>query len=124
LPIPPISAAPKRIDDAASALHRDRQSHVPARLTLKGMRVVVDCANGAAYKVAPEALFELGAEVIKIGVEPNGFNINRGGRLHRYARFAGQAVLETRADLGIALDGDADRVVIVDEKGNPSMAIS
>ena len=85
-------------------------------LSLDGLRIVVDCANGAAYKVAPEALWELGAEVISIGVEPDGFNINRGvgstapGALIKKVR-------EVRADIGIALDGDADRVIIVDETG-------
>jgi phosphoglucosamine mutase len=80
------------------------------------MRIVVDCANGAAYKVAPEALFELGAEVIPLGVEPNGFNINQevGSTDTRALK---EAVLKYRADLGIALDGDADRVVLVDERG-------
>ncbi len=85
-------------------------------LTLDDLRIVVDCANGAAYKVAPEALWELGAEVVSIGVEPDGFNINRGvgstapGALIKKVR-------EVRADIGIALDGDADRVLIVDEAG-------
>ena len=85
-------------------------------LSLDGLRIVVDCANGAAYKVAPEALWELGAEVISIGVEPDGFNINRSvgstapGALIKKVR-------EVRADIGIALDGDADRVIIVDETG-------
>ena len=85
-------------------------------LTLDGLRIVVDCANGAAYKVAPEALWELGADVISIGVEPDGFNINRDvgstapGALVKKVR-------EVRADIGIALDGDADRVLIVDEAG-------
>ena len=90
---------------------------LPRDLSLDGLRVVVDCANGAAYRVAPEALWELGAEVIAIGVEPDGFNINHecgstdaGGALP--ARCA-----EMRADIGIALDGDADRVLIVDERG-------
>ena len=82
---------------------------------LDGLRIVIDCANGAAYKVAPEALWELGAEVIKIGVEPNGRNINL-----KCGSTAPEAlcdkVREVRADIGIALDGDADRVVIVDEK--------
>ena len=81
------------------------------------MRVVIDCANGAAYKVAPEALWELGAEVIKIGVDPNGLNIN-----HEVGSTAPEAlarkVREMRADVGIALDGDADRMIIVDEKGH------
>ena len=80
------------------------------------MRIVVDCANGAAYRVAPEALWELGAEVFSIGVEPDGFNINRG-----VGSTAPQALVkkvrEMRADIGIALDGDADRVLIVDEMG-------
>ena len=84
---------------------------------LSGLRVVLDCANGAAYKVAPLALWELGAEVIAIGVEPNGYNIN-----HKVGSTAPEAVAakvrEVRADIGIALDGDADRVIIVDEKGN------
>ena len=80
------------------------------------MRIVVDCANGAAYKVAPEALWELGAEVISIGVEPDGFNINKGvGSTAPTALI--KKVREVRADIGIALDGDADRVIIVDETG-------
>ncbi|MBB3809047.1 phosphoglucosamine mutase [Pseudochelatococcus contaminans] len=85
-------------------------------LNLEGLRIVVDCANGAAYRVAPEALWELGAEVIAIGVEPDGFNINRDvGSTSLSALIA--KVHETRADIGIALDGDADRVIVVDEKG-------
>ena len=85
-------------------------------LSLSGLRVVVDCANGAAYKVAPAALWELGAEVIAIGVEPDGFNINAGvGSTEPEALSA--KVIEAGADIGIALDGDADRVVVVDEKG-------
>jgi phosphoglucosamine mutase len=83
---------------------------------LSGLRVVIDCANGAAYKVAPVALWELGAEVFSIGVEPDGFNINEGvGSTAPEALIA--KVKELRADIGIALDGDADRVIIVDEKG-------
>jgi len=85
-------------------------------LSLEGLRIVVDCANGAAYKVAPEALWELGAEVFKIGVEPDGFNINRDvGSTAPDALM--KKVREMRADIGIALDGDADRVLIVDERG-------
>jgi phosphoglucosamine mutase len=81
-----------------------------------GLRIVVDCANGAAYKVAPTALYELGAEVIPLGVSPNGFNINEEcGSTHPQAM--SRAVKEYRADIGIALDGDADRVVICDERG-------
>ena len=85
-------------------------------LSLDGLRIVVDCANGAAYKVAPEALWELGAEVISIGVEPDGFNINRGVGSTAPAALI-KKVREVRADIGIALDGDADRVIIVDETG-------
>ena len=85
-------------------------------LSLDGMRIVVDCANGAAYKVAPEALWELGAEVISIGVEPDGFNINRDVGSTAPAALI-KKVREVRADIGIALDGDADRVIIVDETG-------
>lgn len=87
---------------------------MPRKLSLEGLRIVIDCANGAAYKVAPEALWELGADVVPIGVSPNGKNINEDcgststGELRR-------KVKETRADIGIALDGDADRVLIVDE---------
>ncbi len=81
------------------------------------MRVVIDCANGAAYKVAPETLWELGAEVIAIGVEPDGTNINRdvGSTSPRALQ---RKVREMRADIGIALDGDADRLLVVDEKGD------
>jgi len=89
---------------------------LPRNMDLTGIRVVLDCANGAAYKVAPLALWELGAEVITIGVEPDGFNIN-----HKVGSTAPEAVAakvkEMRADVGIALDGDADRVIIIDEKG-------
>jgi phosphoglucosamine mutase len=90
---------------------------LPRDLKLGGLRIVIDCANGASYKVAPEALWELGAEVIKIGVEPNGRNINlKCGSTAPEALC--EKVREMRADIGIALDGDADRVVIVDEKGS------
>ena len=89
---------------------------LPKDLRLDGLRIVIDCANGAGYKVAPEALWELGAEVIHIGVEPNGRNINlKCGSTTPEALC--EKVREVRADIGIALDGDADRVVIVDEKG-------
>jgi len=88
----------------------------PRALSLDGLRVVVDCANGAAYRVAPDALWELGAEVVALGVEPDGLNINRDcGSTSLDAIRA--KVLEVRADVGIALDGDADRVIIIDEKG-------
>src|SRR5690606_31240293 len=89
---------------------------LPKSIDLAGLRVVLDCANGAAYKVAPTALWELGAEVFKIGVAPDGFNINdKVGSTAPDALIA--KVRELRADIGIALDGDADRVIIVDEKG-------
>lgn len=92
------------------------KSSFPGDLTLDGLRVVIDCANGANYKVAPLALDELGAEVFKIGNEPNGTNINHQcGSL--YPGLAAAKVRETRADIGLALDGDADRLIVVDEKG-------
>ncbi len=88
----------------------------PQHLTLSGLRIVIDCANGANYKVAPLALEELGAEVFQFGTEPNGTNINENcGSLH--PRTLQEKVLELRADIGIALDGDADRLLVVDEKG-------
>lgn len=89
---------------------------LPRNIDLSGLRVVVDCANGAAYRVAPDALWELGAEVVKIGCEPDGFNINRERGSTDIAALR-QRVHEVRADIGIALDGDGDRVIIVDENG-------
>ena len=88
---------------------------LPQGMSLDGLRIVVDCAHGAAYKAAPAALWELGAEVITIGVDPNGFNINSGCGSTDTDKLC-QKVHETRADIGIALDGDADRVLLVDEK--------
>lgn len=106
----------KRIDDAQARYIEFAKRTLPRAMDLDGIRVVVDCANGAGYKVAPAALWELGAEVIAIGAEPNGFNINdEVGSTHPDALAA--KVREMRADIGIALDGDADRVLIVDEKG-------
>nr|WP_255616580.1 phosphoglucosamine mutase [Microvirga puerhi] len=106
----------KRIESADARYIEFAKRTLPRQLDLEGMRVVIDCANGAGYKVAPEALWELGAEVMSIGVEPNGFNIN-----HEVGSTAPDALVnkvrELRADVGIALDGDADRVLIVDEKG-------
>ncbi len=90
---------------------------LPRSMSLEGLRVVIDCANGAGYRVAPEALWELGAEVITIGDEPNGYNINRDCGSTDPARLC-KKVHETRADIGIALDGDADRVILVDENAN------
>lgn len=105
----------KRIDDASGRYVVYAKSTFPQNYTLEGMRIVVDCANGAAYKVAPTIFEELGAEVIVIGNRPNGTNINdECGAL--YPDRLGDAVLKYRADLGIALDGDADRIILVDEK--------
>jgi phosphoglucosamine mutase len=107
----------KRIEGVPERYIEFAKRTLPRNLSLEGLRVVVDCANGAAYRVIPEALWELGAEVIPIGVEPDGFNINRdcGSTQPEALR---RKVLEMRADIGIALDGDADRVVIVDELGH------
>ena len=107
----------KRIDGVHDRYIEFAKRTLPRNLSLEGLRVVIDCANGAGYRVAPDALWELGADVIPIGVEPDGFNINR-----ECGSTAPDAlcrkVREMRADIGIALDGDADRVVIVDEQGH------
>ena len=106
----------KRIDDVIGRYIVQIKNSFPKPLTLSGMRVVVDCANGAGYIVAPTVLEELGADVKIIGNTPNGFNINEGcGAMHPES--LAQAVRDYRADVGIALDGDADRVVMVDEQG-------
>ena len=106
----------ERVDDAQSRYIEIVKSTFPRKLRLSGLRVVIDCANGAAYKVAPKALYELGAEIFPIGDEPNGFNINREiGSTDTRAMV--DAVHKYRADIGIALDGDADRVVMCDEHG-------
>ena len=105
-----------RVESAQERYIEFAKRTLPKNLRLDGLRIVIDCANGASYKVAPEALWELGAEVIKIGVEPNGHNINlKCGSTAPEALV--EKVKEVRADIGIALDGDADRVVIVNEKG-------
>jgi phosphoglucosamine mutase len=106
----------KRIESVHARYIEFAKRSLPRNVTLDGLRIVVDCANGAAYRVAPETLWELGAEVIAIGVEPDGFNINRDVGSTAPAALAAK-VRELRADIGIALDGDADRVLIVDEKG-------
>ena len=106
----------RRIDGAQERYIEAAKRTLPRQMSFDGLRVVVDCANGAAYKVAPAALEELGAEVFALGVEPDGFNINRDVGSTAPAALAAK-VREMRADLGIALDGDADRVVLVDEKG-------
>lgn len=106
----------RRIDDARGRYIHAVKASLPHDVRLDGLRIVLDCANGAAYHVAPSALWELGAEVIAIGVEPNGKNINAGvGSTHLDAIKA--KVREVRADIGLALDGDADRLIVVDEKG-------
>jgi phosphoglucosamine mutase len=106
----------KRIESAQERYVEFAKRTLPRNIRLDGMRVVIDCANGAGYEVAPDALWELGAEVIKIGVEPNGRNINEECGSTAPGALC-EKVREMRADIGIALDGDADRVVIVDEKG-------
>ena len=106
----------KRIDDAQARYIEYVKRTFPRRLTLENMRIVVDCANGAAYRVAPTVFWELGAEIIALGVSPDGMNINdECGSTFPEAMC--RKVMETGADLGIALDGDADRVVMCDENG-------
>jgi phosphoglucosamine mutase len=106
----------KRIDDGRFRYVERVKSTFPPGLRLDGLKVVIDCANGAAYRVAPDVLWELGAEVIPLGVSPNGKNINDGcGSTHTEA--AAGAVVAHGADVGICLDGDADRVIIIDETG-------
>ncbi|MEO5668424.1 MAG: phosphoglucosamine mutase, partial [Bdellovibrionota bacterium] len=117
----------KRIDDAQGRYVVQCKNSFPSELDLKGMRIVLDCANGAAYKVAPVIFEELGAEVIVLGDEPNGININKDvGALHPKNML--EAVKTYRADIGIALDGDADRVILADDQaeivdGDQVMAI-
>ncbi|WP_019833868.1 phosphoglucosamine mutase [Sphingomonas sp. PR090111-T3T-6A] len=119
---PPTLAKPEaigraqRIEDARGRYIHGVKATFPEDLRLDGLRIVIDCAHGAAYNVAPSALWELGADVIAIGVKPDGTNVN--DKVGSTAPEALQRkVLETRADIGIALDGDADRLIIVDERG-------
>lgn len=106
----------ERVEDAAGRYIEFCKSTIPARMTLKGMKIVVDCAHGATYHIAPHVFDEIGAEVITMGAKPNGTNINDG--VGATAPQALQvAVLEHQADLGIALDGDGDRLIMVDAKG-------
>ena len=107
----------KRIDDALGRYMEFAKSAFPRKKLLNGLKVVVDCANGAAYKAAPIVLWELGAEVISIGVDPNGYNINKDCG-STYPQNAANAVIEHGADVGICLDGDADRLILIDDKGN------
>jgi phosphoglucosamine mutase len=106
----------KRIDGVQDRYIEFAKRTLPKNLSLGGLRIVIDCAHGAGYRVAPEALRELDAEVIAIGVEPDGFNINRECGSTETAALC-QKVKEMRADIGIALDGDADRMLIADERG-------
>ena len=109
----------RRIDDVRGRYIEYAKTTFPHGKRLDGLRVVVDCANGASYKTAPEVLWELGAEVVPIGVDPNGFNINENcGSTH--PEHAAAKVVETGADLGICLDGDADRMILIDETGRVS----
>ena len=105
-----------RIEDAAGRYIEFCKGTIPFEITLRGLKIVVDCANGATYKVAPAVFRELGAKVITVGVKPDGLNINEKCG-STYPEFVSQAVIEHGADLGIALDGDGDRVVMVDAKG-------
>ena len=115
-PSPQIGKA-QRIDDATGRYIVYLKNTFPSHLALDGLRVVVDCANGAAYRIAPLVFQELGAEVISIGVNPNGLNINeKCGSL--FPEVVSAKVREHRADIGISLDGDADRVIIVDHRGD------
>ncbi len=107
----------KRIDGVQDRYIEFAKRTLPRDLSLDGLRVVVDCAHGAAYRVAPDALWELGAEVISMGVEPDGYNINKECGSTDTAAIAAK-VREMRADLGIALDGDADRMVLIDGRGH------
>ncbi len=122
LDVPPVLAAPaaigraRRIDDAQGRYIHSAKSSFPERLRLDGLKVVIDCAHGAAYKVAPAALWELGADIVPIGVDPDGFNVNADiGSTHPQAMQ--ERVVASGADLGIALDGDADRLLVADENG-------
>ncbi|MDG1458717.1 MAG: phosphoglucosamine mutase [Pseudoprimorskyibacter sp.] len=118
--LPPVDAMDigrvTRLNDAYARYIEYAKTTLDDKIRLNGLKVVLDCANGAAYRAAPEILWELGAEVIPIGVSPNGYNINLGvGSTH--PEEAALAVIEHKADLGICLDGDADRVVVIDETG-------
>ncbi len=107
----------KRLDDAAGRYIEFAKSSLPRGLRLDGLKIVVDCANGAAYKIAPAVFWELGAQVIKVGVDPDGFNINLGCGSTAPDRLR-EMVVSHNAHLGLALDGDADRVLFCDERGD------
>ena len=106
----------RRIDDAQGRYIHFAKNTFPTDLRLDGLRVVIDCANGAAYKVAPSALWELGADIVSIGITPNGTNINAGVG-STAPQVLSETVVASGADIGIALDGDADRLIVVDETG-------
>jgi len=106
----------RRLDDALGRYIEFAKGSFPRGLRLDGLRIVVDCAHGAAYRAAPTVLWELGADVVPIGVDPDGFNINKGCGATQPEALQ-HAVIDSEADIGIALDGDADRVALVDEKG-------
>ena len=107
----------KRLEDAVGRYIEAVKSCIDKNQRLENLKIVVDCANGAAYKAAPQALFELGADVVPINVDPDGFNINKDcGAV--YPKKMAQAVIDNNADIGIAFDGDADRLIVSDEKGN------
>ncbi len=106
----------RRVDDAAGRYIEFCKSTFPANLDLHGLRIAVDCANGAAYHIAPHVFHELGAEVVTVGAQPDGFNINKGvGATH--AESLQRAVRRSKADIGIALDGDGDRLIMADSSG-------
>ncbi len=106
-----------RFDESGPRYIEFCKSTVPSEISFSSLRIVLDCANGACYKVSPEVFEELGAEIIKIGTEPDGYNINQDcGSTH--PEIVSKAVIEHRADFGVSLDGDGDRVILVDEKGN------
>jgi phosphoglucosamine mutase len=106
-----------RFDESGPRYIEFCKSTVPSEISFSSLRIVLDCANGASYKVSPKVFEELGAEVIKIGTEPDGYNINQKcGSMH--PEVVSKAVIENRADYGVSLDGDGDRVILVDEKGN------
>ena len=107
----------KRLEDAVGRYIEAVKSSIDKNQRLENLKIVVDCANGAAYKAAPQALFELGADVVPINVDPDGFNINKDcGAV--YPKNMAAAVIDNNADIGIAFDGDADRLIVSDEKGN------
>ena len=107
----------KRIEDGLFRYVERVKSSFPSGMRLDGMKVVIDCANGAGYRAAPEVLWELGADVIPVGVNPNGLNINKNcGSTN--PQIAAEAVVSHGADVGICLDGDADRIILIDSEGN------